>query len=585
VSIAWSRRRFSRFAAALACARLGGQGVSTRHVAPLPRGKPSGLPFAARFTDVAAAAGLREPVVYGGLDRKSFIVETVGCGAAFLDYDNDGWLDIFLLSGTTLDGSRKGSNRLYKNNRDGTFSDVTARSGLTRTGWASAVAVGDYNNDGFEDLFVTNWGRNALYRNNGDGTFTDVTKEAGLLHEGVRWGSGCTFVDYDRDGRLDLFVASYLQFSVEGAPRPGANSNCDWKGIPVNCGPRGLPPGSCAMYRNNGDGTFSEVTAKAGLARASGYMMTAVGADFDNDGWPDIYVACDSTPSLLLRNNHDGTFTDIGLESGVAVNEDGNDQAGMGVGVGDYNLDGNLDIFKTHFADDTNILYRNSGKGYFEDATNAAGLGVETRFIGWGAGIADLDNDGNPDLFYVTGSVYPEVAAKLANYPMSTPRVIFRNLGGGRFEEMIDAAGPGVGAAHCSRGCAFGDFDNDGDVDILVVNLNEPPSLLRNDSSGGHWLKVKLIGVKSNRSAIGARVTARYGGKTQAQEVLSQSSFYSANDSRLHFGLGAAERVDLEVRWPMGNREVIAGVAANRLAVIREGAGIIRMEEFGRGRL
>jgi hypothetical protein len=583
VPFAWSRRRFPT-AAALACARLGGQGVSTRHVAPLPRGKPSGLPFAARFTDVAAAAGLREPVVYGGLDRKSFIVETVGCGAAFLDYDNDGWLDIFLLSGTTLDGSRKGSNRLYKNNRDGTFSDVTARSGLGRTGWASAVAVGDYNNDGFEDLFVTNWGRNALYRNNGDGTFTDVTKEAGLLHDGVRWGSGCTFVDYDRDGRLDLFVASYLQFSVEGTPRPGANSNCDWKGIPVNCGPRGLPPGSCALYRNNGDGTFSEVTARAGLTRASGYMMTAVAADFDNDGWPDIYVACDSTPSLLLRNNHDGTLTDIGLESGVAVNEDGNDQAGMGVGVGDYNLDGNLDIFKTHFADDTNILYRNSGKGYFEDTTNSAGLGVETRFIGWGAGIADLDNDGNPDLFYVTGSVYPEVAAKLANYPMATPRVIFRNLGGGRFEELIDVAGPGIGAAHCSRGCAFGDFDNDGDVDILVVNLNEPPSLLRNDSSGGHWLKVKLIGVKSNRSAIGARVTARYGGKTQAQEVLSQSSFYSANDSRLHFGLGAAGSADLEVRWPMGNREVIAGVAANRLVVIREGAGIIRTEEFGRGR-
>jgi enediyne biosynthesis protein E4 len=574
-----SRRSF--ISTALACASLRGQGVSTRHVAPLPRGKPSGLPFSARFTDIAASAGLRDPIVYGGLDHKAFIVETVGCGAAFLDYDNDGWLDIFLLGGTTFDGSRKGSNRLYKNNRDGTFTDVTAKAGLGRTGWASAVAVGDYNNDGFDDLFVTYWGQNVLYRNNGDGTFTDVTKDAGLLRDGVRWGSGCTFVDYDRDGRLDLFVANYLQFNPESTPRPGANNNCDWKGIPVNCGPRGLPGGSASLYRNNGDGTFSDVTARAGLGRLSGYLMTAVAADFDNDGWPDIYVACDSTPSLLLHNNHDGTFTDVGLESGVAVNEDGNEQAGMGVGIGDYNLDGNLDIFKTHFADDTNILYRNTGKGYFDDVTNVAGLAVETRFIGWGAGIADLDNDGNPDLFFVTGSVYPEVAAKLSTYPLATPRVLFRNLGNGRFEELIDTAGPGIATPHCSRGCAFGDFDNDGDLDILIVNLNEPPSLLRNDVSGGHhWLKVKLVGVTSNRSAIGARVTVRYAGKTQTQEVLSQSSFYSASDFRLHFGLGDAGMADVEVRWPRGNREVITHVAADRLIVVREGSGIIREDTF-----
>jgi hypothetical protein len=309
--------------------------------------------------------------------------------------------------------------------------------------------------------------------------------------------------------------------------------------------------------------------------------MTAAAADFDNDGWPDIYVACDSTPSFLFHNNRNGTFTDIGLESGVALNEDGMEQAGMGIGIGDYNLDGNLDVFKTHFADDTNILYRNDGKGNFEDVTIRAGLGVETRYIGWGAGIFDLDNDGLPDLFFVTGSVYPEVEVKLPSYPFRTPRIVFRALAGGKFEELIEQAGPGVAATHASRGCAFGDFDNDGDIDMLIVNMNEPPSLLRNDLTGGnHWLKVKLIGVKSNRSAIGARVTAHYGGKIQAQEVLSQSSFYSVNDLRLHFGLGQVSTADLEIRWPNGNKETVAKVPADHLVVIKEGAGMIKTEAF-----
>jgi hypothetical protein len=568
---------------ALPALRAAGQGVSTRNVQPSPRGKPSGLPFHARFTDVAASAGLRAPVICGSVNRTDYILETVGCGAAFLDFDNDGWLDIFVLSGTTVEGSTDATNRLYRNNRDGTFTDVTEKAGLRRNGWASAVAVGDYDNDGFDDLFVTYWGQNVLYRNNGDGTFTDVTKAAGLLHPEVRWGSGCTFIDYDRDGHLDLFVANYLDFRFEKVPKPGANVNCTWKGTPVMCGPRGLPPGIGALYHNNGDGTFSDVSAASGITKAKGsYMMTAVAADFNNDGWPDIYVACDSTPSFLFHNNHDGTFKDIGLETGVALNEDGNEQAGMGVGVGDFNLDGNLDILKTHFSDDTSVLYRNQGKDSFDDVTIASGLGVETRFIGWGAGIVDLDNDGHPDLFVVTGGVYPEVAAKLPAYPLKTPRVIFRNLGNGKFEEFIEAAGPGIAAPHSSRGCAFGDFDNDGDMDVLVVNLNEPPSLLRNDlSTDHHWLKVKLIGVKSNRSAIGARVTARYGGKIQAQEVLSQSSFYSANDSRLHFGLGSAGTADLEIRWPNGNKESVAAVAADQLVTIKEGSGIIRKASFG----
>jgi len=560
-----------------------GQGISSRNVRPQPRGKPSGRPFLARFTDVARQAGLTQPVIYGGEESKSYIIEVVGCGVAFIDYDNDGWMDLLVLSGTRLDSPPAGtSNRLYKNNRDGTFTDVTAKAGLVRTGWASAVTVGDYDNDGFDDLFVTYYGQNVLYHNNGDGTFSDVTEKAGLIQPAVRYGSGCTWVDYDRDGRLDLFVATYLNTTLEKLPKPGENADCTWKGVPVNCGPRGLPTGSVQLFHNNGDGTFTEVSKPSGVAAAAGaYPMTAVAADYDNDGWPDIYVACDSTPSWLFRNQHDGTFREEGLERGVALSEDGLEQAGMGIGLGDYDLDGNLDIFKTNFADDTNVLYHNDGKGNFDDVTIRSGLGVETRYVGWGTGMFDLDNDGLPDIFAVTGSVYPEVEKRVPAYPFHTPRLVFRNLGGGRFEELLDEAGSGVTAAHVSRGCAFGDFDNDGDVDVLVMNMNEPPSLLRNDvSSGGHWLKVLLEGVRSNRSAIGSRVVVSYGGRRQAQEVTAQSSFYSANDRRLHFGLGAETTVDLSIRWTNGATESLAKVGADQLVVIREGSGIIRSQKY-----
>lgn len=557
-----------------------GQGVASRAVKAVPRGKPSGIPFHSRFVNVGAQAGLQKASVYGGVDTKQYILETIGCGVAFIDYDNDGWLDIFVLNGTRFGGAPAGTtNRLYRNNRDGTFTDVTEKAGLVREGWASAVCAGDYNNNGYPDLFITYWGQNVLYRNNGDGTFTDVTKEAGLVEAKRRWGAGCTFIDYDRDGKLDLFVTNYVDFDPERVPKPGGNSFCNWKGIPVNCGPLGLPPGSHSLYHNNGDGTFTDVTEKSGVGKAKGsYGMTAVAGDFDNDGWPDIYVACDSTPSFLFRNNHDGTFSEVALENGVALNEDGMEQAGMGLGVGDYNLDGNLDIFKTHFADDTHVLYKNDGNGNFQDMTIKSGLGVETRYIGWGAGMHDLDNDGHPDLFFVTGNVYPEVEKKLPRYAYKTPRVLFRNLGNGTFEELMDQVGPGMEEVQSSRGCAFGDFDNDGDLDILIWNMDAPPSLLRNDiaaSAGRHWIKVKLEGVTSNRSAIGGRVTCLYGGKKQAQEVLSQASFYSVNDWRLHFGLGTATVADLEVRWPSGKQEVFRGVEADRLVTIREGTGIV----------
>jgi hypothetical protein len=578
-----TRRALLALLASSAGARAFGQGISSRGVKPQPRGKPSGRPFPARFTDVAAQAGLTHPIVYGGIGTKDYIVEVVGSGVAFVDYDNDGWVDLFVLSGTRLGNApADATNRLYKNNRDGTFTDVTEKAGLRRTGWASAVTVGDYDNDGLDDLFVTFYGQNVLYHNNGDGTFTEVTEKAGLLNASTRYGSGCTWVDYDRDGHLDLFVANYLDTTIEKLPKPGQNTDCRWKGVPVNCGPRGLPTGFVQLFHNNGDGTFTDVSKASGVATAAGsYPMTAVAADYDNDGWPDIYVACDSTPSWLFRNQHDGTFVEEGLERGVALSEDGLEQAGMGIALGDCDLDGQLDIFKTHFADDTNVLYQNDGKGYFNDVTIRAGIGVETRYVGWGTGMVDLDNDGFPDVFLVTGGVYPEIEKTLPNYPFRTPRLVFRNLGDGRFEELIEEAGPGVAATHASRGCAFGDFDNDGDMDVLVMNMNEPPSLLRNDVTGdGHWLKVLLVGTSSNRSAIGGRVTARYGGRAQAQEVLAQSSFYSANDRRLHFGLGSATTVDLTVRWPNGAIETIANVEADQLVVVKEGAGITDRKRF-----
>jgi enediyne biosynthesis protein E4 len=537
-----------------------------------------------QFVDVAANAGLTSPTIYGGVSEDTYIVESMGGGCAFFDFDNDGWMDIFIMGGRRLERTpANASNRLYKNNRNGTFTDVTKKAGLSDTGWANGVCVGDYNNDGNEDLFCTYYGQNKLYRNNGDGTFTDVTKIAGLNSEVTRFGTGCTFLDYNRDGFLDLFVSNYVQVDLEHAPKPSAtNLTCSYEGVAVYCGPRGMVAGSHSLYRNNGNGTFTDVSKESGIAAVhSSYALTAVAADFDEDGWPDIFVASDSTPSLLFMNQHDGTFREEGLLRGVAVSGEGTEYAGMGVGVGDYKLTGHLDLFKTHFQRQPSGLYLNTGKAEFEDVTAQAGIAAENRYVSWGTGFADLDNDGFPDLFLVTGNVYPELEKVLPQLPYKGPRIVFCNLGNGSFEKLIEEAGPGVSARHPSRGCAFGDFDNDGDVDVVIMNVNEPPSLLRNDClKQNHWLKVKLIGTTSNRSAIGARVLVRYGKLLQAQALMSQSSYLSCNDPRLHFGLGHETIADVEIRWPNGLTEYARRVEANQLLTVREGSGVVSKTSF-----
>ena len=549
----------------------------------------SGLdgPYGVQFRDVAESAGLTHTVFYGGVEQVKYIVEANGCGVAFYDYDNDGWLDVLVLNGSRLGGFPAGqepSNRLYRNNRDGTFTDVTREAGLLRSGWANSVCIGDFDNDGNDDLFITYWGQNVLYRNNGDGTFTDVTEDAGLGGFPDRWNAGATFIDYDRDGHLDLFVANYVEADLERLPLPGQGNNCEWKGVPVFCGPRGMRGTKNHLYRNNGNGTFTEVSEEAGIHTPHGYYgMTSVVTDVDDDGWQDIYVACDSTPSILYRNNRDGTFTDIAVESGVAYSEDGREQAGMGLATGDYNGDGRLDIVKTLFADEMPALYRNNGNGIFSDMSIAAGLHEVTQHIQWGTGLVDFDNDGWPDLFYAVGNLFPRVEKFNSRYPYRGPRFLFRNMRDGTFANITADCGPGLNVPHSSRGCAFGDFDNDGDMDILVMNMNEPPSLIRADVSTGHrWLKVKLVGTMSNRTAIGARVDVRHGKRSQSQEVQSQSSYYSVNDFRLHFGLGTDSKADeVSIRWPSGERESLKDLPGNRLVVVEEGRGVVRTERFG----
>jgi hypothetical protein len=538
-----------------------------------------------RFTNVAQQAGLNISTIYGDERRNRYLLETTGSGAAFIDYDNDGWQDIFLVNGTRLDGlspNLNSTNRLYHNTGNGKFTDVTEKAGLVRTGWGQSVCSGDFDNDGYTDLFVSSYGKNALYRNNRNSTFTELAEKAGVANNRTRWGSGCAFLDYDHDGLLDLFVASYIDLDLKTAPLPETGP-CQYKGIMVACGPPGLTGGSNTLYHNNGNGTFSDVSEKSGIIKTNGtYGLGVLTADFDNDGWTDIYVANDSAPAALYHNNKNGTFTDIGIEAGCALSIDGKPQAGMGVTAGDYNRDGWLDIFKTNFSGDTSSLYRNTGKSTFDDVTFPAGMGLNTRWLGWGCGFIDVDNDGWTDIFLVNGHVYPEVEKLTTEAGYAQPKVLYRNLQNGSFADVSQKAGEAVVSPNPSRGAAFGDYDNDGDVDILINSVNGPPELLRADSlNQNNWIKIKLAGVKSNRDGIGARIKCVTEDGTQIDEVRSGGSYYSQNDLRVHFGLGKNQRVQsLEISWPGGKVETLKNVAANQLVVVKEGQGIVQTTTF-----
>ncbi len=569
-------------------------------VRPAPKREPSpvtGTPLGVQFVDVAQQAGLNAKTIFGGEHRNKYLLETTGCGAAFFDYDQDDWVDIFLVNGWRLEGFPKGHEpvcHLFKNNRDGTFTDVTLKAGLARSGWGQACCVGDYNNDGWNDLFVSYYGQNALFRNNGNGTFTEVTKEAGLLQDRLRWNSGCTFLDYDRDGNLDLFVGNYIDLDLKTAPLP-EDANCTYKGIQVACGPPGLDGGKNLLYHNNGDGTFTDVSVKSGMSTALGtYALSAVAADLDSNGWPNIYVANDSTAATYYVNQKDGTFKDQAVEAGVAYSPDGKPQAGMGVSVGDYNRDGLPDIVKTNFAGDTDSLYLNLGDGSFDDRTYQAGLGMNTRLLGWGVSFIDIDNDGWLDILVANGHVYPEVDGTQVDAAYAERKYLYRNLRNGQFEDVSLIGGSGITTPAKDRGFAVGDYDNDGDLDAVVNCVNALPQLLRCDSAlNRNWIKIRTVGTRSNRSGIGARLkvvaetgTPVLGAKpgsplAQIDEVRSSNGYFSASDLRIHFGLGNAKKVDLvEIRWPSGKVDTLTDLDVNRLYVIQEGGKILKSDAF-----
>lgn len=565
---------FSRFPVflLLACGVL----LEAQSTKSSPDPKPA-APLA-HFTDIAEKAGITMMNVFGGVDTKKYIIETTGTGVAIFDFDDDGWPDIFIVNGTTLEGSPTGkapSNHLYRNNHDGTFTDVTQKAGLTSSGWGQGVCAGDYDNDGWEDLYVTYYGKNRLYHNE-KGVFKEVAGQTGVAGTGKAWGSGCAFVDYDRDGRLDLVVTNYVDFDLSTAPAPGERASCMWKGTPVMCGPRGLPAAKNILYHNRGDGTFEDVTVKAHIDRTEGhYSLGVTTLDFDDDGWPDIYVACDSTPSILYRNNHDGSFTDVAVTAGAAFNEDGREQAGMGTTVGDFDGDGRPDIFKTNFSDDTSTLYRNNGDGTFTDATFSAGLGLHTQYLGWGTMFFDFDNDGWPDLILANGHVYPEVDKYHLGSNFQEPRILYHNEGNGTFTDVSAAAGSGITTPASSRGLAVGDLWNDGRLSVVVSNMSAHPSLLVNDVHySNHWIAFKTLGTRSNRDGIGAKLTLKVGKRMLVDEVRSGSSYISNSDMRVHFGLGALTRIDsLQVRWPSGLVEQFENLKVDSIQTVKEGTG------------
>jgi len=532
-----------------------------------------------RFEDIASKAGLTALNVYGGVEKKRFILEMTGNGVILADFDGDGALDIYLPNGIRLDASAAESataGRLYRNRGNGTFEDITKGSGLEEPGWAQGGCAGDIDNDGDVDLLVTFYGHNRLYRNHGDGTFEDITKKSGLPVSGSHWTTSCSMLDYDRDGNLDIFVSRYVAFDIDEAERPGNTGFCRWKGLAVFCGPRGYPTGVNALYRNLGDGRFADVSKTAGIEVAGlRYGLGAVAGDFDNDGWPDIFVACDSTPNLLYHNQKDGTFREIGVEAGVAYGDAGQEQGGMGAAAGDYDNDGRMDIAVSNFIDETSALYRNDGEMFFEDMTYLGGLALNTGYVGWGILFVDIDQDGSKDLFIANGHIYPELQGASVNETYPQRSHFYWNLGNGVFRDISEDAGSAFTAPRVSRGAASGDLDGDGVPEIVVSNMNAAPVIWKVHQENANRLLITLVGTESNRSAVGARVELRTGGALQVDEVRSGSGYASQSDFRLHFGLGPHAKADeVKVRWPNGKGESFSDIAANQAIVIEEGKGI-----------
>lgn len=560
-----------------ALSQMVSSGATDQPIHPLPPGIKAPV---VDFRDVAAQAGLTAEVISGELDQ-TYIVENTGTGVAIFDYDNDGLPDIFLVQGGRLKaGAENLAPHLYRNLGGLRFEDVTEKAGIGHLGWGQGVCAGDVDNEGHVDLFLPQWGHNVFLKNQGNGTFRDETRQRGLYRPESRWGTGCAFIDYDRDGYLDLAVANYVDFDAQSTPRPRDNSGCNWKGIPVPCGPRGLKGETMTLYHNDGHGHFVDVTKQAGVETPREYYgFTVLTGDFDNDGWPDFYVTCDSTPSLYFHNKRNGTFEENGLAAGLAVNEDGREQAGMGASAADYDGDGYLDIFKTNFSSDTNTLYRNLGNGSFDDVTSRAGLAVDTQYVKWGTAFLDFDNDGRKDLFIADGHVYPFIDNYNLGEHFHQPRQLFWNRGDGQFYDMSKNAGPGITAMHSSRGVAVGDLDNDGSEEIVVVNLFEPPSLLKNFGARGNSILIRAL-TDSGRDAIGARITVACGRHKQIDEVRSGGYHISQGDFRVHFGLGTETKADVAIRWPQGSTDQFKGIDANQWITVRQGKGIVERHKL-----
>jgi hypothetical protein len=555
------------------------QGMTTapRPNRPIPNIRSGLPPIKVDFRDIAETAGLLATNVSGSVLRKKYILETTGQGVGIFDYDNDGFMDIFVVNATTLEGGagQKPNSHLYRNLGNLHFKDVTAEANLTHEGWGQGVCIGDYDNDGKRDLFVTYYGHSALYHNEGSGKFKDVTAAAGLSSAQARWDTGCSFFDYDLDGKLDLVITGYVDFDREKVPEPGSNSYCLWKGLPVMCGPRGLPAGRNLLFHNEGSGKFSNVSETSGIGKQTGcYAFTAAASDFDGDGYPDLYVACDSTPSLLYHNQRDRTFREIGVQSGVALNEDGQEQAGMGVAIADYDEDGYMDILKTNFSEDAPNLYHNNGDSTFDDKVYESGLAAHTEYLGWGIHLLDVDNDGLKDVLIINGHVYPDVDTSKLATRYKQPRLLYWNVGDGKFKDISTTSGPGLTTPWASRGSAVADLDNDGSLEVVINNLGGRPSLLKNYGTHGNWLLVQCVGTHANRDAIGGRIFVYVDGRRMSGEIQSGTGFLSQNESRLHFGLAHSKSYDhIEVLWPGSVRERFKGGNANRVVVVKEGSG------------